>query len=406
MSTLTFEYRAVDKAGARRKGVLPASTEAEAFRKVSAMGLTPIGLKATSGAAGSARGSKRGRARITGKDLAHFTYQLGVLVSSRIPLSEGLRSIADQEREGHLKRVVTDVARRIESGEQVAQAMGAHQGAFGEIYIETVRAAERSGNLPKSLEHLSEALERGQEMTRQVRGAMMYPLCVSGVLALAMTFLVGFVVPRFARMFEQRNIELPAFTRGLMAFGNSIQGYWWAYVVAIGLAAFAVRRAWRNPRGRLAIDSLLGRVPYLGDILRGLALARFSRVLGLSVSSGLGLIESLELAGRSSGRPLMTKDAEMMAAQVRSGGRLSDALPNCDQITGFTRRMLSAGEQSAELPRMCSIISRHYERETSHLVKNIATVIEPVMIVAIAGMVLVVALAIFLPMWDMVKLVG
>lgn len=404
MSAPAFEYRAVDAAGARRRGTLRAANQAEAFRKVTALGLTPVRLHATRARIG--RRGRAGTARIGARDLAHLTHQLGVLVSSRIPLSEGLRSIAEQERPGPLREAVDDIARRIEAGEQIADAMSAHHEAFGEIYIETIRAAERSGNLAKSLESLSEALERTQEMVRQVRGAMMYPACVAGVLALAMSFLVGFVVPRFARMFEQRNIELPAFTRGLMRFGESLQSFWWAYVLVVAAAVFALRRAWRHPQGRVVIDRLLGRVPCLGEILRGLALTRFTRVLGLSISSGLGLIEAIELAGRSCGRPMMRRDADLMAAQVRAGGRLGDALPQCRQISGFTRRMLTAGEQSAELPRMCSIIARHYERETSHRVKNISTVIEPVMIVLIAGMVLVVALAIFLPMWDMAKLVG
>ena len=181
MSAITFEYRAMDNAGARHKGALPAANEAEAFRKVSAMGLTPLVLRA----AGD-RGVEgmRGK-RIGAKDLAHFTYQLSVLVSSRIPISEGLRSIAEQERPGRLRDVISDVAKRIESGEQVAIALEANRESFGEVYVETVRAAEKSGNLVKALDHLSETLERGQEMTNQVRGALMYPLCVSAILGLA-----------------------------------------------------------------------------------------------------------------------------------------------------------------------------------------------------------------------------
>lgn len=340
------------------------------------------------------------------RDLAHFTYQLGVLVSSRIPLSEGLRSIAEQEREGRLKDIISDVASRIESGEQVAQALEAHKHVFGEVYIETLRASEKSGTLTRALEHLSENLERGQEMRQQVRGALMYPLCVAGILCLAMVFLIGFVVPRFATMFEQRNIELPAFTRALMLLGRSIQSYWYGYLFAAGAVVFSLRRAWINPGGRLVIDRLLSRVPAVGKILRGLAMCRFTRVLGLSISSGLGLIEAIDLAGRASGSVTMKRDASRMAARVRTGGRLSEALPECGEFSGFARRMLTAGEQSGELPRMCAIIARHHERETSHLVKNISTVIEPVLIVAIAGVVLVVALAIFMPMWDMVKIVG
>lgn len=410
MSALSFQYKAIDKTGTKRTGVMQAANESEAFRRVTSLGLTPVHLKAMSGP-GSAKSGSLGRLgigskRIKPKDLAHFTYQLGVLVSSRIPLSEGLRSIAEQEKEGTLKSVIADVAARIESGESIAASLSAHSEAFGAVYIESIRAAEQSGSLAKVMEHLSDMLERTQEMRSQVRGALTYPICVVGVLGIAVTFLIGFVVPRFATMFQQRNIELPMFTRALMHFGSSIQGFWWAYLMGAGLTAFGIRRMWRTPRGRVIIDAALHKVPAFRNILRGLALARFSRVLGLSLSSGLGLIESLELAGNASGRPSLQVDVAEMARQVRTGGRLSDVLSACGYLTPFTRRMLSAGEQSAELPRMCSIVARHYERESSSLAKNISTVIEPVLIVAIAGVVLVVALAIFLPMWDMVKLMS
>ncbi len=408
MSTLSFKYTAIDKSGVQSKGLTQAGSETEAIRKISALGLTPLGLKcvATGASGGVMRRLGRSGTHIGLKDLAHFTYQLGVMVSSRIPLSEGLHSIAEQERAGHFKDIITDIARRIESGENIASALSAHQSSFGEVYIETIRSAERSGNLTKVMEHLSEILERTQEMRSQVRAALTYPLCVIGVLGLAVTFLVGFVVPRFATMFQQRGLDLPAFTRALMLFGTSIQHYWFAYLIACALAIVGLRSAWRNPRGQAIIDRLLHRIPYIRDILRGLALARFSRVLGLSLSSGLGLIESLELAGKASGRPTLRADVSTMASQVRTGGRLAEVLPKCPYLTPFTRRMLSAGEQSAELPRMCNVVAKHYERESTSLAKNISTIIEPVLIVAIAGVVLVIALAIFLPMWDMVKLVG
>lgn len=407
MSTMTYEYRAVDRAGARRSGITEAANEVEAFRRVAAQGLTPIELRPArrrTAAAGSRLGRRGKRIRV--KDLSHFTYQLGVLVSSRIPLSDGLMSIAEQERPGPLKTVASDIARRIDSGQQIADAMAEHRASFGDVYIETIRAAERSGNLSKVLEHLSETLERTHEMRSQIKGAMIYPCCVVGVLGLAVTFLLGFVVPRFARMFEQRGIDLPVFTRLLMNFGSSLQGFWWLYAAGLFAVVMAVRLAWRRPRGRTVIDAAVHRIPYIADILRGVALARFSRVLGLSLASGVGLIDALELAGRSAGRPTFQRDVERLATQVRHGGSLADVLPGCPYLTPFTRRMLAAGEQSAELPRMCSIIARHYERESSQLAKGISTVIEPVLIVGIAVVVLVVALAIFLPMWDMVRLVG
>lgn len=408
MSAVSFEYRALDAAGKRCTGAISAASQHEAYGKLTAMGLTPLALREPQSAAATSRGHRpiRGGRRISQRDLAHFTYQLGVLVGSRIPLSEGLRSIADQETKPGIRALIGDVARRVESGEAVAQALSAHHREFGDVYIETIRAAERSGNLPRVLEHLTDAMERGQDMTRQVRGAMMYPACVLGVLGLAVTFLIGFVVPRFASMFENRNVPLPGFTRVLMQFGLSVQTYWWLYLLLIAAAVAGLRWLWRTPRGGALIEHLLARTPQVGAVLQGLALARFSRVLGLSLSSGLGLIESLELAGGASGRPMLRRDVDLLVQTVRQGGRLAEVLPQCHAMTPFARRMLIAGEQTAELPKMTTIVARHYERETSQLVRNLSTVIEPVLIVLIAGVVLVVALAIFLPMWDMVKLVG
>ena len=402
MSALNFEYTAADRAGVKRRGVATATNKAEAYRKIAGLGLTPLSIRPV----GTKLSSRFGSSRIKTKDLSNFTYQLGVLVSARIPISEGLVNIAQQEKDVKFKALVMDLAKRIQSGEQLAAAMEAHQDALGEVYVETIRAAEKSGNLPKVLDHLTDMLEKGQEQTRMVRGAMMYPLCVISVLGLAVLFMCGFVVPKFAKMFQSKQLKLPIFTEILMGFGNSLQGYWWAYLIGIAGAVFGIRMMWVRPDGRALIDRIAHRIPYLNSILIGSTISRFTRIFALSLQSGLGLIDSLELAGKAAGRPLLAKDVQKMVSQVRSGGRLMEVLVACKYLTPFTKRMLIAGEQSAEIPKMCTVVSKHYDRETSHLTKNLSTVIEPVLIVAIAGVVLLIALAIFMPMWDMAKLVG
>lgn len=402
MSSITFDYVAVDRAGAKRRGVTTATTKGEAYRKVAGMGITPLSLTPTA----TKLTTRLGYSRIKPKDLANFTYQLGVLVSARIPISEGLINVAQQEKDGKLKNIVMDLAKRIQAGEQLAVAMETHKLALGEVYVETIRAAEKSGNLPKVLEHLTDMLEQGQEQTRMVRSAMMYPICVVSVLGLAVLFLCGFVVPKFAKMFQSKSLQLPMATEILMGFGLSIQNYWWVYAIAAVALAIGIRLAWIRPDGRAVIDRLAHRVPYLRSILIGSTISRFSRIFALSLQSGLGLIESLELAGKAAGRPMLARDVQKMVSQVRSGGRLMEVLSVCQYLTPFTKRMLIAGEQSAEIPKMCGVVSRHYDRETGHLTKNLSTVIEPVLIVSIAGVVLLIALAIFLPMWDMAKLVG
>ena len=402
MSATNFEYVAVDRAGAKRRGVATAISKAEAYRKVAGLGLTPLTIRPV----GVKLSTRFGSSRIKSKDLSNFTYQLGVLVSARIPISEGLVSIAQQERDAKFKALLMDLAKRIQAGEQLAVAMEVHKEALGEVYVETIRAAERSGNLPKVLEHLSDMLEKGQEQTRMVRSAMMYPICVVTVLALAVLFMCGFVVPRFAKMFQSKQLKLPLFTEILMGFGNSLQNFWWAYLIGGFAAVVGTRMMWTRPNGRALIDRAAHKVPYLNSILIGSTISRFARIFALSLQSGLGLIDSLELAGKAAGRPMLSMDVQKMVSQVRSGGRLMEVLVACKYLTPFTKRMLTAGEQSAEIPKMCTVVSKHYDRETSHLTKNLSTVIEPVLIVAIAGVVLLIALAIFIPMWDMAKLVG
>lgn len=402
MTTLAFEYVALDKTGGKRRGQTSAGTKAEAYRKVAVMGLTPLSIKPLA----AKRRTRLGSGRIKAKDLSNFTYQLGVFVGARIPISEGLIQIAQQEKEPRFKEVIMDLAKRIQSGENLAASMEVHKDVLGEVYVETIRAAEKSGNLTKVLEHLSDMLEKGQEQARMVRSALMYPICVVSVLAIAVLFLCGFVVPKFATMFASKNLELPIFTEILMSFGLSLQNYWWVYLIAAAGAGFGLRALWLRPDGRAAIDRVAHHIPYLKHILVGSTISRFTQIFALSLQSGLGLIDSLELAGKSTGRPLLARDVNKMVSQVRSGGRLMEVLGVCNYLTPFAKRMLTAGEQSAEIPKMCGVVSRHYERETSHLTKNISTFIEPILIVAIAGVVLVIALAIFLPMWDMTKLVG
>ncbi|MBY0111898.1 MAG: type II secretion system F family protein [Phycisphaerales bacterium] len=381
------------------------ATKADAFRQLVSKGLTPVAVWPVGlSKAGDGRQSASGT--IHKKELAHFTYQFGVLMAANITVGEALRSIAEQEKPGALRKMIEDLGARVQSGETIAGAMESHRDALGDVYVEAIRAAEKAGTLPAVLEHLSEMLERTLESQRQVRGALMYPLCVGIVLFGATAFLLAFVIPKFGAVFAKRGASLPMMTEVLLRVGQSIQTYWWVYLSVMLMAGLAVRVIVKRPEGRLAMYRLAHRVPYLRRILVAMAVSRFSRILGIGVASGLSLIECIELAGRASGRPSLERDAIRMADQVRGGATLSSASASAAYLTPFARRMLAAGERSGDIPKMCAVVSRQYEREASELAKNVSTVIEPLLVVAIAGVVLIMALAIFLPMWDSMKLVG
>ncbi len=404
MSAVVYEFRALDRAGKERRGVMSAGDQQEAYRRVAAQGLTPVAIRRSRAGAGGASGTRR--RRISAQRVAGLSYELSVLLRASIPIGDGLRSIAEQEPDRRLRAMITEIASSIQAGSSITDALEPHRRVFGDVFVETVRAAEHSGTLIRSLEHLAEMLERQAESGKQLKQALTYPALILIALGSASGFLIAVVVPKFASMYEARGIDLPFLTQLLAAVGLSVQHWWFAQLACAGLGVYALRRMWRSPRFAAPLDVFFHRVPYLRRVLIGLATARFARVLGISLGAGLPLIDSLQMSGRSTGRPLLIRDTEAMAVQVRLGGRLGGALESCAYLPPFAKRMIIAGEEAAELTRLCAVVAGHYERETAHLTKNVATVIEPALIALLTGLVLVVALAIFLPMWDMVSLVG
>lgn len=402
MSALSFQYTAVDRSGKRHKGITSANDQQDAFRRVTALGMTPIKIVSTK----SASANNVAKGRISPEQVGSFCYELAVLLRAAIPIADGLRSIAEQEPKKGMRNLVTDMAAKIQAGSTITDAMSPHRKVFGDIFVETVRAAERSGTLVASLEHLAEMLEQQSESSKQLKQAMVYPALITVALGGAATFLIAVVVPKFAVMYGSRGIELPFLTRMLQMIGESMQSFWWLYIPMLVGGVFALRALWRHPRAAIHIDRALNRIPYINKAIQGVAVARFTRILGISLGSGLSLIESLEMAGRSTGRPLLIREANRMAMGIRSGDRLGDMLRNSTYIPPFARRMLTAGEESASLTKLCGVVANHYQRESAHLIKNAATVIEPVLIAVLTGVILVIALAIFLPMWDMVSLIG
>src|SRR5262249_42673798 len=235
MSATEFEYRAVSATGKEARGMTRAQNRGAAYRQIVGMGLTPTVIRP----AREAR--SRRTARVSPRAIAQFTSQLECFIGARIPLGEAVAAIADQEENRRFREIIMNVAGSVQSGNQLSAALSAHRGAFGEVYEESVRAAEHSGNMTRVLSHLADMLERADETRRQVRGALLYPAIVVGALTLAVAFLLTFVVPRFAHMFSTRGVELPALTRALVVMGESAKSRWWAWLGAIFGTALGMR---------------------------------------------------------------------------------------------------------------------------------------------------------------------
>lgn len=399
MSATSFEYKAVDASGKSRRGTVLATDERDAFRRIAAAGLTPLGLSVQ-----RQSGPMFSWQRIKAEDIVGLTRELAVLTEARIPLDRGLASIAEHDGKAAMTAMIRDVATRIEGGEPLTKALENYRSSFGEVYIETVRAGEKSGNLSAVMNHLADLLEKQLETRQQLRRAMMYPAIVLSVVAVAVTVIVVFVVPKFAATFAAQGAEMPLATRVIQGLGNNVRENWYFYAGVLIAGVVTLMASWARPAGRFAIERFLLRIPYVSKIIIAVTAGRFARVLAISLESGLDLVEAVRIGGRSTGRPVFVAECEAMCDRLKSGEAFIDVVRSSIYIPSFAKRMLGAGKDSAELAKSCNVVARYYDREASHLTKNVNTVIEPLMTVAMAGIVLIVALAVFLPMWKMASI--
>ncbi len=399
MSSLLYKYHAVDEHGTRQSGRIEAYTEQVAFQKLIEQGLTPLTIRES-----RAQISVFKHRRVTQLEIATLTREMSVLLEASIPIGRGLMSIAEHEKNPALKDMVFDIAAMIESGEKITAAFSKYEHIFGGVYIQTLRSAEKTGQIGPVASHLADMLERNIETTQQIKRALTYPLIVIAFVAMALSVIVIFVVPKFAKIFEANGVELPLTTRVVRAMGTSLTQFWWVYAIIAVAVCVSFVKAWKSKNGRLRIEKILHKLPYIGDMFTSVTTARFSRVMGIGLESGIEVIEAIEIAGGSTGRPVFQEECVRMCDRMRSGDSLSDVINRAQGLPSFARRLFGSGKDSKELARAGSIIARHYDRQSDHLAKNINTVIEPMITIAMAGVVLLVALSVFLPMWQMISI--
>lgn len=395
-----FRYTALDPEGARVSGVVQARTREDAVARLSASGLVPTSVRARAGT------PARWRARAGAKEAAAFTRELSVLLQAHIPIAQGLASIASSERNPVMSEMISHVAAAIEAGMPLSEAIQTHGVCFDDAYVESIRAAEQSGTLEQVSEHLADLLESSVAASQRMRRALMYPITVLTAAAIAMAVITIFVVPRFAVIFESNGVELPLATRMITAAGESIRAWWPMYAGSFAVAAFSAGVFLRSERGARSVRRGLMFVPVLGRLVVASSTARFSRLLGISISAGLDVVQAIEIAGKSTGDPILAADCSRVADRLRVGDQLSDALRSSSYMPALATRLLGAGKEASEISRSSNVVGRHYEREANYLAASVGGLIEPLMTVLLAAIVLVLALSVFLPMWQLMQVGG
>ena len=400
-----FQYKARGPDGKTVTGTLEAGSERDAFRQLESSGHTPVKIEGAGNGSGAGVSGTEGRlVRVRSKHLVPFTRQLATLVQAGIPILNGMDALWQQTEDESLRRVIRDLTRDIQGGSNLSRAMARHPKAFSSFYVNSVAAGEAGGVLGEVLAGLADFMEQ-QEKTRQdVRGALLYPCAVIVIMGAAITFLSLFVVPRFARMFSKFKAELPLPTQILITFSHLMRDYWYLVVGGLALAVFLVVQYVRTDQGRYQWDHLKLGIPIFGPLFRSVAMNRFAHIMALLTKSGLPLLQTLEVVSRTVGNEAVARQVQDMEESIASGSTLSQAMQQADSFTALTRNMVAIGETTGSSQRMFRAVAGHYDAEVKHRVRNMTTLIEPVLTVVLASAALFLALSIFLPMWDMMKL--
>jgi type IV pilus assembly protein PilC len=350
-------------------------------------------------------GMKFGAKRITTRDVVIFTRQFATMINAGLPLVQALDILAQQTENKSLADITRQVVYDVESGHTLADALRKHPKGFSDLYVNMVAAGEAGGILDTILVRLAQFLEKNDAIIRKVKGAMVYPAVILGVATIAIAVLLIFVIPTFQSMFASVNMELPLPTKIVIGASDLLTGYWWAILGAIGFILFAINRYYKTPPGRLQIDRLMLHFPVLGDVLRKSAVSRFTRTLGTLISSGVSILDGLEITARTAGNMVIHNAVMESRASIAGGETIAQPLSKSGVFPPMVISMIAVGEQTGNLDEMLSKIADFYDDEVDAAVSTLLSLMEPVMIVVLGVVVGGMVIAMYLPIFDMVNAV-
>src|SRR5216684_4244393 len=339
------------------------------------------------------------------RDVVIFTRQFATIINSGLPLVQALDILSQQTENKVLADVTRQVVYDVESGHTLADALRKHPKAFTDLYVNMVAAGEAGGILDTILLRLATFLEKNDLIVRKVKGAMIYPAVIMSVAAIAITVLLIFVIPTFQNMFASVNLQLPLPTRIVIGASSMLKNYWWAVGGAAGALVFALSRYYKTAPGRLQIDSLLLKTPILGDVLRKAAVSRFTRTLGTLISSGVSILDGLEITARTAGNMVIHNAVMESRASIAGGETIAAPLAKSKVFPPMVISMISVGEQTGGMDEMLSKIADFYDDEVDAAVSALLSLMEPIMIVVLGIIVGGMVIAMYLPIFDMVNAV-
>jgi type IV pilus assembly protein PilC len=341
--------------------------------------------------------------KVSAKELAIFTRQFSVMIDAGLPLVQCLEILANQQENKTFQKVLTGTRSSVEGGTTLSAAMKLYPKVFDALYVNMVEAGETGGILDTILQRLSTYIEKNVKLKRAVKSAMVYPIGVLSVAAGVITLLLWKVVPIFATLFIGLGADLPLPTRVVIQLSNFIGSIYGLLIVVLLVGAIILVKVWYGTKqGRMAIDSLLLKLPLLGILLRKIAVARFTRTLGTLIASGVPILEGLDITARTSGNAVVEKALLHVRKQLEAGRTLAEPLKETEVFPGMVTQMIGVGEQTGAMDAMLQKIADFYEEEVDASVKDLLTAMEPLLIVVLGVVVGGVVISMYLPLFTLI----
>ncbi|MFL5639614.1 MAG: type II secretion system F family protein [Gemmatimonadaceae bacterium] len=396
MATFTYTARAFN--GDLRTATIDASSRDDVIAQLRKQRLSVVKIDQDAV-------KKIGRGSIKTRDVVIFTRQFSTMINSGLPLVQALTILAEQTDNKSLAEVTKKVVFDVESGNTVADALSKHPRAFTNLYVNMVAAGEAGGILDTILMRLATFLEKNDALVRKVKGAMIYPSVIMSVAAIAIVVLLIFFIPVFENMFGSVGLALPLPTRIVIGASRFLKAYWWILGAAIIVSGYMFKKYYASNNGKLVIDRLMLKMPVLGDVLRKSAVSRFTRTLGTLISSGVSILEGLEITAKTAGNRVIQDAIMQSRSSIAGGDTIAQPLQKSKVFPPMVISMIAVGEQTGGLDEMLSKIADFYDEEVDAAVSNLLSLLEPIMIVFLGVIVGGMVVAMYLPIFDMINAV-
>jgi len=398
----TYTYKGRTRSGAAAEGTVEAQTRDEALAALRRQGvLNPvISEKGKEFALPKLRGG------VSKKEIAVFTRQFSVMIDAGLPLVQCLEILGSQQTNKMFQAVLNSVRSDVEAGMTLADSLRKHPKVFDDLYCNMVAAGEAGGILDTILQRLSLYIEKIVKLRAAVRGALIYPVAVLVIAAVVVWVILTFVIPVFADLFVGLGARLPLPTRIVIALSNFMRSWWWLMLGGIVLAAFGVRQYYRTYRGRRVIDGFMLKVPVIGMLLRKIAVARFCRTLGTLTSSGVPILDGLDITARTAGNAIVEDAITKVRQSVEQGKTVHEPLRDTKVFPDMVVQMIAVGEQTGAMDTMLSKIADFYEDEVDEATANLLSLLEPVMIVFLGTVIGGIVISMYLPMFSLISKIG